>query len=78
MRSVISSVGISSSEGPKRCGAARMIAAGLCELPPGLGTARVASADVPVPFSPPPENAYLADVARIIVAVRALSRSSRS
>ena len=78
MRSIISSAGISSSEGPKSCGGGAEIAAGLCELLPGLGTARVASADVPVPFSPPPENAYLADVARIIVAVRALCRSSRS
>ena len=65
-------------EGLKSCGGGAEIAAGLCEHLPGLGIARVASADVPVPFSPPPENAYRADVARIIVAARALCRSSRS
>jgi hypothetical protein len=66
------------SEGLKSCGGGAEIAAGLCEHLPGLGIARVASADVPVPFSPPPENVYRADVARIIVAARALCRSSRS
>ena len=66
------------SEGLKSCGGGAEIAAGLCEHLAALGIARVASADVPVPFSPPPENAYRADVARIIVAARALCRSSRS
>jgi hypothetical protein len=66
------------SEGLKSRGGGAEIAAGLCEHLPGLGTARVASADAPFPFSSPPENAYRADVARIIVAGRALCRSSRS
>ena len=66
------------SEGPKSCGAGAEIAAGLCEHLHGLGIARVCSADGRVPFLPPPENAYRADVARIIVAERALYRSGRS
>ena len=35
---------------------------------------RVASADVPVPFSPPLEDAYRPDAARIVSAVRQLLR----
>jgi hypothetical protein len=66
------------SEGPKSCGGGAEIAAGLGEHLPGLGIARVGSAHGRVPFLPPPENAYRADVARIIVAACALCRSSRS
>ena len=65
-------------EGPKTGGVAAEIAAGLGERLPGLRVARVASADVPVPFSPPLENAYRPDVARIVAAARALYRSARS
>jgi pyruvate/2-oxoglutarate/acetoin dehydrogenase E1 component len=65
-------------EGPKTGGVAAEIAAGLGERLPGLRVARVASADVPVPFSPPLENAYRPDVARIVAAARALCRSARS
>jgi len=65
-------------EGPKTGGVAAEIAAGLGERLPGLRVARVASADVPVPFSPPLENAYRPDVARIVAAARALCRRARS
>ncbi len=65
-------------EGPKSGGVGAEIAAGLCERLPGLGVMRVASADVPVPFSPPLENAYRPDIARIVAAARALCRSGRT
>jgi pyruvate/2-oxoglutarate/acetoin dehydrogenase E1 component len=65
-------------EGPKSGGVGAEIAAGLCERLAGVGVARVASADVPVPFSPPLENAYRPDAARIVAAARALCRSSRT
>jgi len=48
------------------------IAAGLAERIDGLRAARVASPDTPVPFSPPLENAYRPDVARIAAAARRL------
>jgi pyruvate/2-oxoglutarate/acetoin dehydrogenase E1 component len=62
-------------EGPRTGGVSAEIAAGIMER---LGewllepVARVASADVPVPFSPILENAYRPDVARIVAAVRAV------
>ena len=62
-------------EGPKTGGVGAEIAASLCERVAGLRVARVASADVPVPFSPPLENAYRPDVARIVAAARGLCRS---
>lgn len=65
-------------EGPKSGGVGAEIAAGLCERLPGVGVARVASADVPVPFSPLLENAYRPDVARIVEAARTLCRSGRT
>jgi len=65
-------------EGPKTGGVGAEIAAGLSERVPGLRLARVASADVPVPFSPPLENAYRPDVARIVTAASALCRSART
>jgi pyruvate dehydrogenase E1 component beta subunit len=60
-------------EGPKTGGVSAEVAAGIVER---FGeslrcpVARVASADVPVPFTPPLENAYRPDVRRIIDAVR--------
>jgi len=63
-------------EGPKTGGVAAELAAGITErfadslLAP---VARVASADVPVPFAPELENAYRPDPARIAQAARALA-----
>ena len=60
-------------EGPKTGGVAAELAAGIMErfgdslLAPVV---RVASADVPVPFSPVLEDAYRPDVARIIEGIR--------
>jgi pyruvate dehydrogenase E1 component beta subunit len=60
-------------EGPKTGGVSAEIAAGITErfgeslLAPVV---RVASADVPVPFTPVLENAYRPDVARIVTAAR--------
>jgi pyruvate/2-oxoglutarate/acetoin dehydrogenase E1 component len=59
-------------EGPKTGGVGAEIAATLCERAPGLHVARVASPDTPVPFSPPLENAYRPDVAKIVAAARSL------
>lgn len=62
-------------EGPKTGGVSAEIAAGLLErcgedlLAPVV---RVASADVPVPFTPVLENAYRPDVPRIVEAARRL------
>jgi pyruvate/2-oxoglutarate/acetoin dehydrogenase E1 component len=63
-------------EGPKTGGVGAEIAAGIMErsgeslLAP---VARVASADVPVPFTPVLENAYRPDMERIIEAVRRIA-----
>ena len=65
-------------EGPKTGGVGAEIAAGLGERVPGLAVTRVASADVPVPFTPVLENAYRPDVARIVAAASALCRNGRS
>ena len=65
-------------EGPKTGGVGAEIAASLCERVPGVRVARVASADVPVPFSPPLENAYRPNVARVVAAAHALCRSEES
>ncbi|MEI7551041.1 MAG: alpha-ketoacid dehydrogenase subunit beta [Verrucomicrobiota bacterium] len=65
-------------EGPKTGGVSAEIAAGLMEhcadslMAPIV---RVASADVPVPFTPVLENAYRPDVARIVAAARRLAQS---
>jgi pyruvate dehydrogenase E1 component beta subunit len=59
-------------EGPKTGGVGAEIAAGIAERFPGVRVARVASPDVPVPFTPVLENAYRPDVARIIQEVRRL------
>jgi pyruvate dehydrogenase E1 component beta subunit len=60
-------------EGPKTGGVSAEIAAGIMERFPEYLLApvvRVASPDVPVPFTPVLENAYRPDVPRIIEAVR--------
>ena len=59
-------------EGPKSGGVGAEIAAGLSERVPGLRVARLASPDVPVPFSPTLENAYRPDIERIAIAARRL------
>jgi pyruvate dehydrogenase E1 component beta subunit len=65
-------------EGPRTGGVSAEIAAGLMEhcgedlLAPVI---RVASADVPVPFTPVLENAYRPDVPRIVEGVRRALRS---
>jgi len=65
-------------EGPKTGGVSAEISAGIMErfgdslMAP---VTRVASPDVPVPFSPPLENAYRPDVARIVAAARQLAAS---
>jgi pyruvate dehydrogenase E1 component beta subunit len=62
-------------EGPKTGGVSAEIATGIAErfadhlLAP---VSRVASPDVPVPFSPVLENAYRPDVARIVAAARSI------
>jgi pyruvate/2-oxoglutarate/acetoin dehydrogenase E1 component len=62
-------------EGPKTGGLAAEIAAGITERFPDCllaPVARVASADVPVPFAPVLEDAYRPDRARIVAAARSL------
>lgn len=59
-------------EGPKTGGVGAEIAAGIAERFPATKIVRVASADVPVPFTPVLENAYRPDVTRIIGAVKNL------
>jgi pyruvate dehydrogenase E1 component beta subunit len=65
-------------EGPKTGGVSAEIAAGITERFPESLLApcvRVASADVPVPFTPVLENAYRPDVGRIVAGVRDVMRS---
>jgi len=62
-------------EGPKTGGVSAEIAAGImehCAESLQAPVTRVASADVPVPFTPILENAYRPDVPRIVAAVRQL------
>jgi pyruvate/2-oxoglutarate/acetoin dehydrogenase E1 component len=64
-------------EGPKTGGVSAEIAAGITERFPDSLLApaiRVASADVPVPFTPVLENAYRPDVDRIVAAIREMMR----
>jgi pyruvate/2-oxoglutarate/acetoin dehydrogenase E1 component len=64
-------------EGPKTGGVSAEIAAGIMERFPEYLLApvvRVASPDVPVPFTPVLENAYRPDVPRIIEGVRKVMR----
>lgn len=56
-------------EGPKTGGVGAEIAAGLAERARGVAILRVASPDIPVPFTPVLENAYRPDVDRIADAV---------
>jgi pyruvate/2-oxoglutarate/acetoin dehydrogenase E1 component len=64
-------------EGPRTGGVAAELAVGIMER---FGESlvgpvvRVASADVPVPFSPVLEDAYRPDVPRIVAAVREACR----
>ena len=59
-------------EGPRTGGVGAEIAAGIAERWPRVRISRVASPDVPVPFTPVLENAYRPDVARIAQAARGL------
>jgi pyruvate dehydrogenase E1 component beta subunit len=65
-------------EGPKTGGVGAEIAAGIMERLGGSLLApvvRIASADVPVPFTPVLENAYRPDAARIVEGARIAMRS---
>jgi pyruvate/2-oxoglutarate/acetoin dehydrogenase E1 component len=65
-------------EGPKTGGVSAEIAAGITERYPDFllaPVARVASADVPVPFAPVLENAYRPDTERITLSVRKIMES---
>jgi pyruvate/2-oxoglutarate/acetoin dehydrogenase E1 component len=64
-------------EGPKTGGVGAEIAAGLAERHPGLVIERLASPDIPVPFTPVLENAYRPDAARIAEAVRRIVGATR-
>jgi pyruvate/2-oxoglutarate/acetoin dehydrogenase E1 component len=59
-------------EGPITCGVGAELAAGIAERWPQVRIARVASPDVPVPFTPVLEKAYCPDVERIVKAVKEL------
>jgi pyruvate dehydrogenase E1 component beta subunit len=59
-------------EGAITGGVGAEIAAGIAERWPHVRVVRVASPDVPVPFTPVLENAYRPDVARIVSAVQSL------
>jgi len=59
-------------EGSKSGGVGAEISAGLAERLPGVRIERVASPDIPVPFTPILENAYRPDAARIAAAARRL------
>ena len=62
-------------EGPKTGGVGAEIAAGIAERFPGTRIRRVASPDVPVPFTPVLENAYRPDVERIVAAVKSMEKA---
>jgi len=59
-------------EGPKTGGVGAELAGGIAERWPDTRIVRVASPDVPVPFTPVLEGMYKPDAARIAAAVRAL------
>ena len=65
-------------EGPMAGGVGAEIAAGLAERVDGLRIVRVASPDIPVPFSPSLEDAYRPDVARVVEAARQICGRSRN
>jgi 2-oxoisovalerate dehydrogenase E1 component len=60
-------------EGPITGGVGSELAAGLAERWPGVRVTRVASPDVPVPFTPVLENAYRPDVVQIVRAAQGLA-----
>jgi pyruvate/2-oxoglutarate/acetoin dehydrogenase E1 component len=64
-------------EGPKSGGVGAEIAAGLAERHSGLIIERLASPDIPVPFTPVLENAYRPDAARIVDAARRIVGAAR-
>ncbi len=63
-------------EGPISGGVGAEIAAGIAERWPSVRVTRVASPDVPVPFTPVLENAYRPDAARIAAGVRQILEES--
>lgn len=63
-------------EGPVTGGVAAEIAAGIAERWPSVRVIRVASPDVPVPFTPVLENAYRPDADRISRGVRQILEES--
>jgi pyruvate/2-oxoglutarate/acetoin dehydrogenase E1 component len=63
-------------EGPITGGVGAEIAAGIAERWPSVRVTRVASPDVPVPFTPVLENAYRPDVRRISTGVRKILEES--
>lgn len=63
-------------EGPVTGGVSAEIAAGIAERWPSVRVTRVASPDVPVPFTPVLENAYRPDAERISAGVRQILEKS--
>ncbi|MBM0107645.1 dehydrogenase E1 component subunit alpha/beta [Steroidobacter sp. S1-65] len=63
-------------EGPITGGVGAEIAAGIAERWPQVRVSRVASPDVPVPFTPVLENAYRPDARRILTGVRQILEES--
>lgn len=59
-------------EGPQTGGVGAEVAAGIAERWPGIRVSRVASPDVPVPFTPVLERVYRPDCSRILQAAREL------
>jgi len=59
-------------EGPRTGGVGAELAAGIAERWPSVRVSRVASPDVPVPFTPVLENTYRPDRARILQAAKEL------
>ena len=64
-------------EGPKSCGVSAELVAGIVERYAITDVVRVASPDIPVPFSPVLENAYRPDPRRICTAVRDILAAGR-
>ncbi len=63
-------------EGPITGGVGAEIAAGIAERWPTVRVHRVASPDVPVPFTPVLENAYRPDAKRISTGMRQILEES--
>jgi pyruvate dehydrogenase E1 component beta subunit len=64
-------------EGAISCGVGAEIAAGIAERWPTVRIMRVASPDVPVPFTPVLENAYRPTIARILDGIESLDPRRR-